>query len=245
MPVSEGEDLRQDYYRRTAADYARLHEGSESTHDRALALIVSLLPGLGATSVLDVGTGTGRAIRWLRREAPNLRAQGLEPVPELILEAEKHGVPPGTIVHGSGEQIPFPDDSFDVVTSFGVLHHVPKPNLVVSEMLRVAKRAVFISDSNRFGQGSPLARYVKLALDAAGLWRAFDIVRTRGKGYMVSEGDGVYYSYSVYDSMALLRARSKRIMTMELECDPRASGIWSSSISNASSVLIGAFKDPT
>lgn len=29
-------------------------------------------------------------------------------------------------------------------------------------------------------------------------------IKTRGKGYSVSEGDGVFYSYSVYDSNPLL-----------------------------------------
>jgi hypothetical protein len=32
------------------------------------------------------------------------------------------------------------------------------------------------------------------------LWNVFDFLRTRGKGYQVSDGDGVFYSYSVYDN---------------------------------------------
>jgi hypothetical protein len=54
-------------------------------------------------------------------------------------------------------------------------------------MLRVAKRAVFLSDSNRFGQGSLPARLLKLALYKIGLWGAFNYLSTFGKGYQVTE----------------------------------------------------------
>jgi hypothetical protein len=32
------------------------------------------------------------------------------------------------------------------------------------------------------------------------LWKVFDFLRTRGKGYQVSEVNGVFYSYSMYDN---------------------------------------------
>src|SRR5262249_41752779 len=74
-----------------------------------------------------------------------------------------------------------------------------------SEMLRVSRKAIFISDTNNFGQGSVLARRVKQAINAIGLWPTFDLLRTRGRGYHCSEGDGVYYSYSVFNDFAIIR----------------------------------------
>jgi hypothetical protein len=47
---------------------------------------------------------------------------------------------------------------------------------------------VFISDNNRFGQGSFLARLAKLALCKARLWSTLKFVQTRGKMYSISEG---------------------------------------------------------
>ena len=61
----------------------------------------------------------------------------------------------------------------------------------------MARRVVVINDSNRFGQGSWPARLFKLLLYKLGVWRAFNFLRTRGKGYQISEGDGLFYSYSV------------------------------------------------
>jgi ubiquinone/menaquinone biosynthesis C-methylase UbiE len=240
--VSNQETLQREYYARTAGEYGAMHSGEGSAHDLALKTLAGILPTLDVTTLLDVGCGTGRALSFFQDRMPQLALQGIEPVAELAREAELRGVRAGTIHVGDGKQLPFADESFDVVTSFGVLHHVRRPELVLNEMLRVARRAVFISDSNRFGQGRPAARYLKLALHAARLWSTFDFIRTRGRGYMLSEGDGLYYSYSVFDSMALLRARSKRIMTVELECAPPVRGIWSSSISNATTLLVGAIK---
>jgi hypothetical protein len=93
----------------------------------------------------------------------------------------------------------------------------------VSEMLRVARKAIFISDSNSFGQGSRLVRAAKQALRAAGLWRIADLVKTRGRGYTITEGDGLAYSYSVFDDYRLIKAscRSMHLLnTQDADVNP-------------------------
>src|SRR3954454_16648241 len=45
----------------------------------------------------------------------------------------------GTFKHGDGENIPFEDDTFDLVYSNGVIHHTPNPSNVVGEIYRVLK----------------------------------------------------------------------------------------------------------
>jgi ubiquinone/menaquinone biosynthesis C-methylase UbiE len=230
------------YYARTAAEYSARHEESDAAHSRALEHIAPLLDGLKAKSLLDVGAGAGRAVRFFLQRRPDIAVHGIEPVPELVKQAELQGVPAGVIDVGDGTALPYGDGAFDVVTSFGVLHHVAKPERVLREMMRVARRAVFVSDSNRFAQGRPLARYIKLAIHRAGLWPTFDFVRTRGRGYFVSEGDGVFYSYSVFDSLRLLRQWSPELMLFELECAPRMAGAFASPLVNASTLLVGAVK---
>jgi hypothetical protein len=73
-------------------------------------------------------------------------------------------------------------------------------NLLRHYSIRVAKKAIFLSDSNRFGRGSHTARLLKIALYKTGLWQAARFVQTKGKMYTISEGDGLQYSYSVFDS---------------------------------------------
>ena len=117
----------------------------------------------------------------------------------------------------SGEDLPFHDGSFDVVMSFGLLHHVPAAAPVITEMTRVARFGVMISDANRFGQGSTAARLLKLAVYKAGLWPTFESFRTKGRRYMESEGDGIFYSYSIFDSMPQLRAWADRVFVIPTE----------------------------
>src|SRR5207253_1727294 len=105
-------------------------------------------------SLLDVGAGTGRGIKFFMERNPDLKIVSIEPVQALIDEAIKGGVPEGIVAQGRGEALPFNDRAFDAVCEFGVLHHASNPDEVLAEMMRVARKAVFISDTNRFGQGS-------------------------------------------------------------------------------------------
>ena len=44
-----------------------------------------------------------------------------------------------------------------------------------------------------------------------GLWNVYDYLRTKGKHYQISEGDGIFYSYSVYDNYDQVRSWAERI----------------------------------
>jgi ubiquinone/menaquinone biosynthesis C-methylase UbiE len=206
-------EIQSKYYSDTAARYEEMH-AHEGAGDALLKeFVASILRMTSARSVLDVGTATGRGLQDLKQAIPNGLVCGIEPVAALVQEAVRNGNNAGTpVIQGSGMALPFPDASFDVVCEFAVLHHVPNPNAVVREMLRVARKAVLISDSNRFGQGSFAARILKLGLYKSRLWGAYNFLRTAGKGYRITEGDGLAYSYSVYDSFDLLTQWADRII---------------------------------
>jgi ubiquinone/menaquinone biosynthesis C-methylase UbiE len=202
---------QRDYYAETASVYESMHVQPGDEHFIALEYAAALLHVVRAKSVLDVGSGTGRAIRFLRQRRPDLQVEGVEPVGGLREQAQALG----TVLHdASGEDLPFPDRCFDVVMSFGLLHHVPDPAPVVAEMTRVARFGVMISDTNRFGQGSVALGTLKLAIHRAGLWPTFERFRTRGRGYMESAGDGIFYSYSIFDSIPQLQAWADRVFVV-------------------------------
>lgn len=201
------EQLQRQYYAQTAPVYDEMHDSADGGHTWALNRLVDLIRDVDATSVLDVGTGTGRVLKAISRRCPEVTVHGVDPVPELIeLAIERHGIPASALSVGSGASLRFADDSFDVVCEFGVLHHVPHPARVVSEMLRVARHGIILSDTNRFGQGSSSARWLKLLLSRTGLWGLAYRAIHKGKPYIISEGDGVAYSYSVYDSVKQIGA---------------------------------------
>jgi ubiquinone/menaquinone biosynthesis C-methylase UbiE len=123
---------------------------------------------------------------------------GVEPSHELRSVGYSKGLEQTELVDGDAMKLNYPDGSFDLVCEFGALHHIPVPSKAVAEMLRVARKAIFISDCNNFGQGSSLSRLVKQAINVVGLWPVAYRIRTKGKGYTISENDGLAYSYSVF-----------------------------------------------
>jgi ubiquinone/menaquinone biosynthesis C-methylase UbiE len=234
--------LQRRYYTGTAARYDAMHAHEGDGDSRSLKLVCAFLRMTEARSVLDVGAGTGRGIRFLQETMPNLLVRGVEPVSALVDQAIKtNSVPRNGLIQASGEALPFKDASFDAVCSFAMLHHVPKPNVVVGEMLRVARKAVLILDSNRFGQGRWPVRMAKLALYKAGFWGLVNYAKTRGKGYMFTEGDGVAYSYSAYDSFDQIAEWADRLMV--LPSDPGKPNSWLHPLLTTGGVLICALKE--
>ena len=200
------------YYTETAARYDAMHAHEAGDDDDAMQILFSVLRNLEVHTVLDVGSATGRGLPRLAEGLSNTLICGVEPVEALVRQGISSGVNKGLpLLLASGDALPFADKSFDAVCEFGILHHVPDPARVIQEMLRVARNVVVIFDANRFGQGPLPLRIVKLLLYKLKLWNVFDFLRTSGKGYQVSEGDGVFYSYSVYDNFNQIRKWAERV----------------------------------
>ncbi|HWY43314.1 MAG TPA: class I SAM-dependent methyltransferase [Candidatus Sulfotelmatobacter sp.] len=216
--LEEAVAIQRRYYSETASKYEQMHapEGNGDAFNKKL--VEAMLQMLGAQSVLDVGTTTGYRLHDLRSALPNAFLCEVEPVDALLGFARRNDVlSSSALIRGTGLALPFADKSFDVVCEFTILHHVQRPDVVVKEMLRVARKAVVISDSNRFGQGGALERLLKLAMYKTGIWRAFDWLRTKGKGYRITDGDGVSYSYNAYDSFDLLASWADRLIILPTE----------------------------
>jgi len=90
--------------------------------------------------VLEVGVGMGADyLEWLKAGAHatgvDLSAASLE---KARGRCEQAGFEPDLRL-ADAEQLPFPDNSFDVVYSYGVMHHSPNTQECVLEALRVLK----------------------------------------------------------------------------------------------------------
>ncbi len=91
--------------------------------------------------VLDVGAGAGfNAIAFARKAA---HVTALDWRRDLLIlarrEAARRRAPRLTIVNGDPSGVPFPDDSFDLVTSAAAVHHFRSPMDVFREMARVCR----------------------------------------------------------------------------------------------------------
>ncbi len=104
---------------------------------------VRLAPG---DRVLDVGCGTGNlAMAAKGLVGPAGEVQGIDAAPEMIDVAGRKAAKAGvdvTFQVGLIEEIPFPDDQFDVVLSSLMVHHLPGDDLKrksFAEIYRVLK----------------------------------------------------------------------------------------------------------
>ena len=223
--LQDATTIQREYYTETAARYDTMHANEGGGDAAQNQFILAMLRLAGVNSLLDVGSATGRGLTEFAVGLPGALVCGVEPVAALLKQAVDAGVLRSVpLVRGTGESLPFGDGSFDAVCEFSILHHVPDPDKVVREMLRVARKLVIIVDCNRFGQGSTPARWFKLFLYKTGLWGTFNYLRTKGKRYQISEGDGLFYSYSVYDSYELVAAWAERVVLVPI--GPAKSKSW-------------------
>jgi 2-polyprenyl-3-methyl-5-hydroxy-6-metoxy-1,4-benzoquinol methylase len=92
-----------------------------------------LKPGM---VMLDAACGTGYGTDWLASHGP--QAQGLD-LSEKAVEYATHRYPHLKFTVGSVLELPFPDNTFDAITSVETIEHVPGAEKMVSEMHRVLK----------------------------------------------------------------------------------------------------------
>lgn len=222
-------ELQHEYYTRTARNYNVMHVSEGDEHFLALSVMVGLMDFLKAGSVLDVGSGTGRALSYIKAMRPSVKVVGVEPVKAMRDIGHEAGLAHHELVDGRAEALSFSSKSLDVVCAFGVLHHVPRPELAVAEMLRVARLAIFISDSNNFGQGSFAARTTKQILNLLKLWPMAVWAKTHGRRFDYSEGDGVSYSYSAFNNYSQIKAAAKAVHVLNTSRNGGASAYRSAS----------------
>lgn len=96
--------------------------------------------GARSMDVLDVGCGQG--IDVVNYALNGANAVGIDLTPRHVELARAHldamGLP-GEVVEGDAEALPFPDGSFDRVSSNGVLHHTPGIDAALREINRVLR----------------------------------------------------------------------------------------------------------
>lgn len=207
-------EKQRDYYKQVADNYdATCAFDQNDEHFIGLALLSGLIKHYEFSSLLDVGCGTGRSLFYLAERHVNLNLKGIEPVEALREVARSKGLPDEMLQTGDACKLDYPDGSFDCVTAFGVLHHIPDPALAIREMKRVARRAVFISDHNVYGMGNWYTKAAKQGLRDLGLRPVLNFLLTKGKGYHDTNWDGIFYPFSLLDHLSLIRREMEQVFT--------------------------------
>lgn len=90
--------------------------------------VLARWPGnLDATArVLDIGCGAGGLLAAVAARRPGARLVGLDITPALLAQARRT-VPAAALIEGDAERPPFAGQSFDVICSLNILHHLNDP----------------------------------------------------------------------------------------------------------------------
>lgn len=127
--------------------------------ERAAALSASLdnlLSGLtGDERALDVGSGLGALAFAL---APRVREVVAVERNEAYVERLRATAPPNVeALVGDGEHLDLPSYSFDLAGTLRTLHHTPRPELLLAELVRVTRPGGTLLVVDQLAPADPLA----------------------------------------------------------------------------------------
>jgi len=173
--------------------------------------------------VLEVGCGAGvDLVRFARGGAEVTGVDLARPAIDLArANFEQQGLQ-GEFRVADGEQLPFPDDSFDLVFAHGVVQYTPNPQRLVDECRRVLKPggdAIF-QVYNRVSWLNALSKLMKVGLE--------------------HEDAPVLIKFSIGEFRAMLRGfRTARLVPERFPVKSRLHGGWKGALYNG--LFVGAF----
>jgi pseudaminic acid biosynthesis-associated methylase len=144
MTTSEAERLEALWAGRFGDEYVERNLGA---YDERRGFWRSVMASVKPRTVLEVGCNVGGNLQWVAEKVPAPNITGID-VNQRALAQLRSRVPGVNGVWGSARDLPFEDQSFDLVFTMGVLIHQPDESLpeVMDEMVRVAKRYVLCGE---------------------------------------------------------------------------------------------------
>ncbi len=120
---------------------AEAYATGEHKSGRELQLVIDFAAPAGTERALDIGTGAGHTALAL---APRVSTVVLtDPVPTMLATARRlfteAGVRNAEFIEAVAERLPFPDASFDIVTTRLAAHHFDDVALAIREVARVLR----------------------------------------------------------------------------------------------------------
>ena len=90
-------------------------------------------------SLLDCGCGTGAVLALLEKEYPDKTFTGIDLSEGMLEIAKNRNLKKTDFLCGDCEELPFPDESFDVVLCSHSFHHYPNPQRFFHSVFRVLR----------------------------------------------------------------------------------------------------------
>ena len=139
-----------------------------------------LLPDVHGKKVLDIGCGHGQTLTYFQKRGA--LPYGVDMSPESVRVARQHGF---EVEEGDCCALPYPNESFDVVFSIGVVEHFQATKKAIAEHIRVLRqggKAIIIIPNIKSPSyfGAIAWHFLR------GHFLRFSVKTTTGKGYTKS-----------------------------------------------------------
>jgi ubiquinone/menaquinone biosynthesis C-methylase UbiE len=162
--------------------------------------------------LLEIGVGAGTDhLQWVRAGA---ECYGVDMTDMAIETTRAHLAMYGltsNLQRMNAEKLPFDDGVFDLVYSWGVIHHSENPEAIIDEIRRVLKPGgLFIGMMYSRHSVVTMKLWIKYGLFRAKPWRSFkDVVwhhmeSIGTKAYTISELKRLFAAYSAFTSQPVL-----------------------------------------
>jgi phosphatidylethanolamine/phosphatidyl-N-methylethanolamine N-methyltransferase len=127
-------------------------------HEEQIIETLNFRPG---QQVLEVGVGTGIS---LGAYPPYVHLIGIDPSEDMLAHAiakiQGNGAGHIDLRKGDAQELEFPDNAFDWVTTFHVMTVVPQPRRMMDEMVRVCKPGGRIVLVSHFASPNPFLYFM-------------------------------------------------------------------------------------
>lgn len=152
---------------------------------RILQNILSQLPE--DAKIIEIGCGNSSWLKLLKEKNPKIEIYGLDISQEAVEISKKRGV---KAVSGDARNMPFENNFFDLVFSFGTIEHFPETEKAIYEHIRILKPNGFtwIETPNK--------------ISLQGLESAFSNWRHKRNKYQLMISQGKWYSAKILKKMA-------------------------------------------
>ncbi|MDO5720040.1 MAG: class I SAM-dependent methyltransferase [Actinomycetaceae bacterium] len=164
-----------------------------SCHD-----VADRLRGMTYASLLDIGCGTGYFIDLLASSYP-AKYVGLDLSEKMLEVARAKQICGATFTLGLADDLPYRDETFDIVTCIQSFHHYPRQDLAMQEARRVLKPGglYILSDTGVGGLSGWVYNHILFKLAKSGDYRSAN--RRAITRQMASNG------FTVVESVAIRR----------------------------------------
>lgn len=90
--------------------------------------------------VLEIGCGAGRMVKNLKFHCPNIEIYGCDISYQAIHKALRDTQQGANFAVADVQNLPYVDESFDIVVGFDIIEHVPNVRRTIAETYRVLKK---------------------------------------------------------------------------------------------------------